>query len=43
MIGSNLVQGLNAIGVDDVIAVDELTDGSKYRNLLGAQLSGLLR
>ncbi|MEP7298719.1 MAG: ADP-glyceromanno-heptose 6-epimerase [Burkholderiales bacterium] len=39
MIGSNLVQGLNAIGIDDVIAVDDLTDGPKYRNLLGARLS----
>ena len=39
MIGSNLVHGLNARGVDDVIAVDDLTDGPKYRNLLGAQLS----
>ena len=39
MIGSNLVHGLNAIGIDDVIAVDDLTDGPKYRNLLGAKLS----
>ena len=39
MIGSNLVHGLNAIGIDDVIAVDDLTDGPKYRNLLGAQLT----
>ena len=39
MIGSNLVQGLNAIGIDDVIAVDDLTDGPKYRNLLGARIS----
>lgn len=39
MIGSNLVRGLNARGIDDVIAVDDLTDGSKYRNLLGARLS----
>ena len=39
MIGSNLVHGLNAIGVDDVIAVDDLTDGAKYRNLLGAGIS----
>ena len=38
-IGSNLVRGLNAIGIDDVIAVDELTDGAKYRNLLGSGLS----
>ena len=39
MIGSNLVHGLNAIGVDDIIAVDDLSDGSKYRNLAGAHLS----
>ena len=39
MIGSNLVHGLNAIGIDDIIAVDDLTDGPKYRNLLGAQRS----
>jgi ADP-L-glycero-D-manno-heptose 6-epimerase len=38
-IGSNLVHGLNAIGIDDVIAVDDLTDGPKYRNLLGASIS----
>jgi ADP-L-glycero-D-manno-heptose 6-epimerase len=39
MIGSNLVHGLNAIGVDDVIGVDDLTDGPKYRNLVGARLA----
>lgn len=39
MIGANLVHGLNAIGVDDVVAVDDLTDGTKYRNLLGASIS----
>ncbi|MFY9510931.1 MAG: ADP-glyceromanno-heptose 6-epimerase [Rubrivivax sp.] len=39
MIGSNLVHGLNARGIDDIIAVDELTDGSKYRNLLGARIA----
>ena len=33
MIGANLVHGLNAIGIDDVIAVDDLSDGAKYRNL----------
>ena len=42
MIGSNLVHGLNKIGIDDVIAVDEMTDGAKYKNLLGAQLSDYL-
>lgn len=39
MIGSNIVHGLNAMGIDDVIAVDDLTDGPKYRNLLGARIS----
>ena len=39
MIGSNLVHGLNAIGIDDVIAVDDLTDGGKYANLAGAAIS----
>jgi len=39
MIGSNIVHGLNALGHDDVIAVDDLTDGPKYRNLLGARIS----
>jgi ADP-L-glycero-D-manno-heptose 6-epimerase len=38
-IGSNLVHGLNAIGIDEVIAVDDLTDAGKYRNLLGAKLA----
>ena len=38
MIGSNLVHGLNAIGIDDVIAVDDLSDGAKFRNLVGATL-----
>ena len=39
MIGSNLVHALNGIGIDDVIAVDDLTDGHKFQNLLGARLS----
>jgi ADP-L-glycero-D-manno-heptose 6-epimerase len=39
MIGANLVLGLNSAGVDDVIAVDDLTDGAKYRNLLGARFA----
>lgn len=39
MIGSNLVHGLNRLGAREVIAVDDLTDGPKYRNLLGATLA----
>jgi ADP-L-glycero-D-manno-heptose 6-epimerase len=32
-IGSNLVKGLNERGIDDIIAVDDLTHGDKFRNL----------
>jgi ADP-L-glycero-D-manno-heptose 6-epimerase len=39
MIGANLVRGLNAIGIDDIVVVDDLTDGSKHKNLLGASIS----
>jgi ADP-L-glycero-D-manno-heptose 6-epimerase len=38
-IGANLVQGLNRLGVDDVIAVDNLTNGPKFKNLLGTRIS----
>jgi len=39
MIGSNLVHGLNRLGAKEVIAVDDLTGGPKYRNLLGTTLA----
>jgi ADP-L-glycero-D-manno-heptose 6-epimerase len=39
MIGSNIVHGLNTIGIDEIIAVDNLTNGPKYRNLLGARIA----
>lgn len=32
-IGSNIVKGLNARGIDDIVAVDDLTKGDKFRNL----------
>lgn len=32
-IGSNIVKGLNARGIDNIIAVDDLTQGDKFRNL----------
>ncbi len=38
-IGSNLVAGLNARGIDDIIAVDDLTEGDKFRNLAGLQIA----
>jgi len=39
MVGANLLHGLNARGIDEIIAVDDLTDGSKHRNLLGARFA----
>ncbi|MDP3796306.1 MAG: ADP-glyceromanno-heptose 6-epimerase [Polaromonas sp.] len=38
-IGSNLVKGLNARGIDDIIAVDDLTHGDKFRNLADLQIA----
>ena len=38
-IGSNLIKGLNARGIDDIIAVDDLTQGDKFRNLADLQIS----
>ncbi len=32
-IGANIVAGLNARGIDDIIAVDDLTQGDKFKNL----------
>jgi len=39
MIGSNIAHALAAAGADDIIAVDDLRDGQKFRNLLGAPIS----
>ena len=38
-IGSNLIKGLNARGIDDIIAVDDLTHGDKFRNLSALQIA----
>jgi ADP-L-glycero-D-manno-heptose 6-epimerase len=38
-IGSNIVKGLNARGIDDIIAVDDLRDGDKFRNLADLQIA----
>ncbi|HET7308315.1 MAG TPA: ADP-glyceromanno-heptose 6-epimerase [Gammaproteobacteria bacterium] len=38
-IGSNLVHQLNNSGCRDIIAVDDLTDGAKFRNLVGADIA----
>jgi ADP-L-glycero-D-manno-heptose 6-epimerase len=38
-IGSNIIKGLNARGFDDIIAVDDLTQGDKFRNLADRQIA----
>jgi len=38
-IGSNIVKGLNARGLTDIIAVDDLTLGDKFRNLADLQIA----
>jgi ADP-L-glycero-D-manno-heptose 6-epimerase len=38
-IGSNLVKGLNDRGIDDIIAVDDLTHGDKFRNLADLKIA----
>lgn len=37
-IGSNLVRGLNKIGREDILVVDDLTDGRKFRNIVDCQI-----
>ena len=41
-IGSNLVLGLNARGYDDILVVDHLQNGLKYRNLLDGRIADYL-
>ncbi len=38
-IGSNIVRGLNRRGIDDIIAVDDLSQGEKFRNLADLKLA----
>jgi ADP-L-glycero-D-manno-heptose 6-epimerase len=38
-IGSNIVKGLNARGIDDIVAVDDLTHGDKFRNLADLRIA----
>lgn len=38
-IGSNIIQGLNARGLTDIIAVDDLTQGDKFRNLASREIA----
>jgi len=41
-IGSNLVRALNARGERNIIAVDNLTSGDKFRNLVDCEISDFL-
>jgi ADP-L-glycero-D-manno-heptose 6-epimerase len=41
-IGSNLVLGLNARGYDDILVVDHLTNGVKYKNLVDCRIADYL-
>jgi ADP-L-glycero-D-manno-heptose 6-epimerase len=38
-IGANIVKGLNARGIDDIVAVDDLTDGDKFANLADLRIA----
>ncbi|MDX2426564.1 MAG: ADP-glyceromanno-heptose 6-epimerase [Cycloclasticus sp.] len=38
-IGSNILQGLNARGIDDILVVDDLTDGTKFKNMVDARIA----
>ncbi len=41
-IGSNIVTALNEAGRDDIVVVDDLADGTKFRNLVGARIADYL-
>jgi len=41
-IGANLVKALNGRGITDVIAVDNLTHGEKFRNLVDCEIADYL-
>lgn len=41
-IGSNLIHGLNRLGFGEILAVDDLTEGAKFANLLGARIADYL-
>ena len=38
-IGSNIVMGLNAKGINDILVVDDLSDGTKFKNLVNARIA----
>ena len=38
-IGSNIVHGLNAKGIDDILVVDDLSEGRKFKNIVDARIA----
>ena len=41
-IGRNIVLALNRLGYQDILVVDDLTNGHQYVNLLGLQITDYL-
>jgi ADP-L-glycero-D-manno-heptose 6-epimerase len=41
-IGSNIVAKLNQLGETDIMVVDDLTDGTKFKNLVGLKIADYL-
>jgi len=41
-VGSNLIKALNDRGETDIIAVDNLTNGDKFRNMVDCQITNYL-
>lgn len=41
-IGSNIVKGLNARGINNILVVDDLTEGDKFRNLVDLDIADYL-
>jgi len=41
-IGSNLIRGLNAMGETDILVVDDLKEGQKFRNLVDVKIADYL-
>ena len=41
-VGSNIVRGLNRRGHTNILAVDDLTDGDKFVNLVSGQIANYM-
>jgi len=41
-IGSNIIQGLNELGIHNIVAVDDLTEGQKFINLADVHIADYL-